>query len=208
MPQFDAYGQQVPYPILADSPDIETAVGPAVESLVPRSVMRFASASVRGATITTPEEGMVTWLKDVNRLEVYDGTAWVAFAAGTSLWTDLVLASGYTDSSGSNNNQGAAQYRVVNLFGEVALMLRGGVSIAYPSGDPANNGYITSTPLPGSARPSVNRTVPVACSAQNSANHALKLDVEPSGHLRLVGNSDTGQDKPPWCSLNGVLVSL
>jgi len=42
-----------------------------------QSIMRFADASARTSAIGTPTEGMVTYLDDVNQIEVYDGAAWV-----------------------------------------------------------------------------------------------------------------------------------
>lgn len=45
--------------------------------LMDQSVMRFADSTARTAAIGTPTEGMVTYLDDVNQIEVYDGTAWV-----------------------------------------------------------------------------------------------------------------------------------
>jgi hypothetical protein len=46
------------------------------EYLMNQSVMVFASAAVRANQLTAPTEGMVTYLQDVDRLEVYDGTTW------------------------------------------------------------------------------------------------------------------------------------
>jgi len=45
--------------------------------LMDQSVMRFADSTARTAATGTPTEGMVTYLDDVNQIEVYDGTAWV-----------------------------------------------------------------------------------------------------------------------------------
>jgi hypothetical protein len=39
-------------------------------------VMDFASASARTSELAAPTEGMVSYLKDVQRMELYDGTAW------------------------------------------------------------------------------------------------------------------------------------
>lgn len=45
--------------------------------LMNQSVMVFANSAARSAALTLPTEGMVTYLQDVNRVEVYDGSAWV-----------------------------------------------------------------------------------------------------------------------------------
>jgi hypothetical protein len=45
--------------------------------LMNQSVMVFASAAARNAAITSPTEGMMTYLSDTNSLNIYDGANWV-----------------------------------------------------------------------------------------------------------------------------------
>ncbi|NDD85815.1 hypothetical protein EBZ38_16260 [bacterium] len=52
-------------------------------NLADQSVMRFASSAARSTAIPAPTEGMVSYLDDVNALQVYDGSAWVAVIGGT-----------------------------------------------------------------------------------------------------------------------------
>jgi hypothetical protein len=47
------------------------------ENLMQQSVAVFSNSAARTAAITSPLEGMLTWLEDVNRYESYTGTAWV-----------------------------------------------------------------------------------------------------------------------------------
>ena len=47
------------------------------DNLMRQSVMVFSNASARTAAITSPIEGMLTWLEDLNRYEHYNGTSWV-----------------------------------------------------------------------------------------------------------------------------------
>jgi hypothetical protein len=42
-----------------------------------QSVQTFTSAADRTSQFAAPKQGAVTWLEDVKRLEVYNGTAWV-----------------------------------------------------------------------------------------------------------------------------------
>lgn len=203
MPLTDSYGQNIPYPTLTDKPNAQTLAQGIVEGLTPRSVMIFKSAIVRGATIVTPEGGMVSWLEDVQRLEVYDGEAWSTVAAGTSAWTTISLTSGWAHDGNSNGN---FQYRVVNLFGEPAIMFRGAISRAsYPGSLPA---YFTlnSSPLPERAQTDHLRTITVPCSDANSERITLKLDLRPDGDLRLYGVNSTS--KPDWVGFNGCFCSL
>jgi hypothetical protein len=41
----------------------------------------FASAAARSAAITSPQEGQMSYLKDTNSTEYYDGASWVAVGA-------------------------------------------------------------------------------------------------------------------------------
>jgi hypothetical protein len=74
------------------------------DNLMRQSVMVFSNAAARTAAITSPLEGMLTWLEDVNRYESYNGTAWVspfgttllnrtAFTSQTSVIVDNVFSS-------------------------------------------------------------------------------------------------------------------
>ena len=45
--------------------------------LMQQSVMVFADASARSTAISSPSEGMVTYLSDSNTLWYYSGSAWV-----------------------------------------------------------------------------------------------------------------------------------
>jgi hypothetical protein len=46
-------------------------------------VTPFASAAARTSAITSPVEGMVSYLNDVNTLEVYDGSSWLNVVIGS-----------------------------------------------------------------------------------------------------------------------------
>lgn len=203
MPTTDAYGQGISITVGSDAPDIPATAQALAAGLVPRSVMRFASATARNATLASPVGGMVAFLQDTKLFTGYDGTSWVVLAAGTQAWTTISLASGYSHDGNSN---GTAQYRIVNLFGEPTVMLRGGVALTYPGGNLPNSSVMTNTALPSAARPTSLRTVTVACSATTSTVTSLKLDAQTGGHLVVVGTSAT--DKPPWISLNGCFYSL
>ena len=47
-------------------------------NLMDQSVMTFASSAARGSAIPSPTEGMTSYLDDLNRIEVYNGSAWGA----------------------------------------------------------------------------------------------------------------------------------
>lgn len=209
MPTTDSFGQGFAGLDYGDVPDLKT-MGDGLLEMAGQTVMRFATASTRNATLTSPVAGMTAWLNSEETLTVYDGTAWVAVASGTQSWTGVSLAAGFSNNGNSNGN---LQYRVVNLFGESTLMLRGGLNVTY-SGSPsviANSGVITGTPLPAAARPTSLRSLTGACSTTNSDVLSVKLDIATDGHIQIVGTtSSTANPKiqPPWVSFNGVFCSL
>ncbi|MEH0417784.1 hypothetical protein [Streptomyces sp. B21-083] len=75
----DDYGQGITLMALTDAPSIPKAIADLAAGVIPRGVMRFASASTRGATLAgsfAPVEGMMTWLVAEKRLDVYDAAGW------------------------------------------------------------------------------------------------------------------------------------
>jgi hypothetical protein len=108
----DKYGQDVQIWQMTDPPSIPGAVQALADGIIPHTVMWFDSASERGATLTAPVEGMATWLKDVNRLELYNGSAWItpepSLVSGT---TGLSAAAGFT----VNDFYGHRQGRVTSI---------------------------------------------------------------------------------------------
>jgi hypothetical protein len=210
MPTTDAYGQGISITDRSDPPNIPATAQALASGLVPRSVMRFTSASQRNATLTSPTAGMVAFLTTEKLFTGYDGSAWVVLAAGSSAWSTISMASGYSHDGNSN---GSAQYRIVNLFGELSVMLQGGINVPY-TGSPStigNAGILNSTPLPAAARPGSLRTVAAACSQVNSFSNTVKLDAQADGYLRIVGTTSStaaNRIQPPWVSLNGLFYSL
>lgn len=206
MPTTDAWGQSIQITSNTDAPDIPKTAQQLADGLVPRSVLRFASSSARGATLVgtaAPVDGMVTYLQDVQRYEVRINGQWVVLSTGVSSWTTISLASGFTQNGNSN---GTLQYRLLNISGEESLQFRGAVNkTSYPSSPPSNY-VINSTALPSAVRPSTLRTVLIPCSDVSSVRIALKLDVRTDGYLEVFGFS--GEVKPPWIGFNGVTVSL
>ena len=206
MPTTDDYGQGVQIASKTDAPNAEKLAKDIVNAIAQRSILRFASASARGATLTgatAPVEGMLTWLQDVNRLDLWDGSTWVAVSVGRSSWTTITPESPWTQ---NGNNNGTFQYRLLNISGEESLQFRGALGRAsYPT-SPAGSYVVNNTALPSSVRPSTLRTVLIPCSDTSSERIALKLDVKTDGYLEVFGFSTTA--KPPWIGFNGVTVSL
>lgn len=71
-----------PYPLLADAPNIEAAVKPAVENLETFTIPRFPSISARNSAFLlapAPEEGQLIFVSGVG-YQAWDGTEWSSFA--------------------------------------------------------------------------------------------------------------------------------
>lgn len=73
------------------SGDILTAAD--VNGYLMQGVWVFANAAARTAAVTSPQEGNVSYLSDTNSLEIYSGSAWVAYGAG-----DITAVTTGTDS--------------------------------------------------------------------------------------------------------------
>ncbi|BBB01083.1 hypothetical protein RVR_8334 [Actinacidiphila reveromycinica] len=198
----DAWGQGIDTLDYTDQPDLVVLGQTLRDGLTPRSVMRFADATSRDAAVASPVAGMIAWLTATKVWTGFDGTAWVALAAGTQAWTTPTLATGYTANGNSN---GVPQYRVVNLFGDLVVMWRGGLGVTYTSGAPANSGNFLHDPLPAGARPTTFRTVTAACSAVSSESLSVKIDFKADGTSSIVTQSGV---QPPWVSLNNIMYSL
>lgn len=143
----DDYGQGITIPGLTSSPDISVVMA-AVQLVLKRSVLAFASASARTATLTSPVEGMTTWLQDVNRIEVYNGSSWVVPPPViTTVASGLAAETGWSVSSFIGR-------RASGITTVVCLITRTGSAIGESS---AGSGNISPEPmiatLPAAWRP-------------------------------------------------------
>lgn len=123
--------------------------------LMSQAVMVFADAAARTTALTSPSEGMVTYLEDSNTLWVYDGSAWLAVggpvtATGTTTtgvtittgtWTDSDLSASITPRSTSSKvlvlvSQTTFMQVVAtgNFLTSGWRLLRGATVIADPTG--------------------------------------------------------------------------
>ena len=86
-----------------------------------QAVMTFASSAARGSAIASPTEGMVSYLKDTDRLEVYT-TAWTSYTAGLIPITTVSFTSAATVNFNSVFSSKYDNYRIVfNAIGSTTL---------------------------------------------------------------------------------------
>jgi len=98
--------------------------------LASQVVMVFASAAARTSAIASPQEGMISYLKDTNSTEYYSGSAWVAIGGAPAASGALIYITGATPSGSSAaniNNCFTSTYQnyliVFNLAGSTATNL-------------------------------------------------------------------------------------
>lgn len=73
-----------------------------------QGVWVFANAAARTAAVTSPQEGNVSYLRDTDSLEIYSGTAWVAYGSGDITGVTTGANSGLTGGATS----GTADIRI------------------------------------------------------------------------------------------------
>jgi formylmethanofuran dehydrogenase subunit A len=56
--------------------------------LMRQSVIVFSSSTARASAITSPNEGMLTYLEDTNRFQYYNGTGWQDLSDEATGWSD------------------------------------------------------------------------------------------------------------------------
>jgi hypothetical protein len=129
--------------------------------LASQTVMVFASSAARASAITSPQEGMFSYLKDTNATEFYTGSAWTAVGGGgkvlqvvnavystattitSASYTDTGLSASITPSSATSKvlvfvSQQIYTDRGVGQCGAGAQLLRGATVIVNP-GTAANS---------------------------------------------------------------------
>jgi len=71
--------------------------------LASQVVMVFADAAARTSAITSPQEGMISYLKDTNSTQYYSGSAWATIGGSASGFT-LVTSASFSASAAVNIN--------------------------------------------------------------------------------------------------------
>lgn len=70
----------LPYPQSTDTANLPMHFQSMAEAIDGRTVMRFGTAALRDAAVTTPVAGMVAWLTTPGQLTHYTGTVWAPVA--------------------------------------------------------------------------------------------------------------------------------
>lgn len=130
----------MPFTTVVSGTTITAAWGNVVRDQV---VTPFASASARTSAVTTPVEGMLSFLADVNRFDYYDGAAWiplpepvycnarqtVAQTLSTATWTAITFDVEDADSPVGQHSTASNTDRYTALYTGL-YAASGGVSFA------------------------------------------------------------------------------
>lgn len=111
--------------------------------LASQVVMVFANAAARTSAIASPQEGMVSYLKDTNATEYYSGSAWVAIGGSTTSGLTLIHTETLSAVSAVNiDNKFTSTYRNYLIVANVEQSTSNNMLISYRSaGTTISSGY-------------------------------------------------------------------
>lgn len=139
--------------------------------LASQVVMVFANAAARTSAITSPQEGMVSYLKDTNATEYYSGSAWAAIGGGggggkvlqvvqastttettvaSTSFTDTALSLSITPTSATSKvlvivNQAFTMDRSSNNIAHSLNIVRGSTQVFTQASTTAGGGFFSSS---------------------------------------------------------------
>lgn len=149
--------------------------------LMEQSVMVFNSASARSAALSSPSEGMVSYLKDTNALQRYDGAAWVG--------DPTVIAVAISDEATALTT-GTAKMTFRMPFAMTVTSVRASLSTASSSGNPTFDINDTGTSILGAnklsidanEKTSVTAATPTTIASPNlSDDDEITIDIDTAG---------------------------
>ncbi|WP_432137662.1 hypothetical protein [Streptomyces sp. bgisy154] len=177
-----------PYPAGSDADNVPADLQALAEWASTRTVMRFADAAARDASITSPVAGMTAWLDTPGALTLRTATAWRTIWTDLA-WTDIALDAAY-EAYGTT-----PQAAVENgLF----IVLKGGVQRSTSGAQIAGDSILGS--IPSSLGTPLSGDYPIA--TQWSTDNVGRLYVGSTRNLQYVGSSTN------WVSLNGIRIPL
>ncbi len=145
-----------------------------------QTVMCFATTAARTAAIPSPVDGMVTYLEDVDRLELRRDGAWVVVSGAVTPTALTMTSAAVNFSDGAPGNIQVARYWLQNRTVFMSGLLR--LTAA------AVNGSETSVAtVPAGFRPKSREMFP-----QVAGTSPARLDVYSTGDVRLVALAGYG----------------
>jgi hypothetical protein len=115
--------------------------------LMNQSVMVFTNAAARDATLTSPTEGMVTYLTASDHYTIYNGSTWIIFDLAWNAWTptftNLTQGTGGTTSAFYARIGKTIVAQVYVTMGTTAPTVGGQIGISLPVGPASTTRSLT-----------------------------------------------------------------
>jgi hypothetical protein len=114
------------------------------DNLMNQAVITFSNSTARGSAITTPVEGMVSYLEDTNSFEYWDGSSWTTLTSNDSGLVHIVTRSLSGITSESFNNVFSSQYDdyLVIIDGSASTAAAGTIRFRASGTDDSSNEYL------------------------------------------------------------------
>ena len=161
------------------------------DNLMNQAVITFTNSTARASAITSPIEGMLTYLADTDTYQFWNGSAWTNLTSSPT-WTSFTPT--WTNLTVGNGTYNSAVYLLDGKLAHVAVSLNFGSTTSI-SGD-------------------VSFTVPEAITRKNAATSANNtVTLQQTGVANIVGsavsNSSDARNFPIRVELsNGTYSSL
>jgi hypothetical protein len=184
--------------------------------LMSQTVMVFANAAARTSAIASPQQGMITFLKDSNLTQYYSGSAWVAVGGASPLTTkgDLYTYS-TTDARLAVGSNG--QYLKADSTAATGLTWGGGGGMTLISTTTLSGSSTTISSIPstyknlelfveGAADSAAGNGINFRMNGDTGTNHyfAFYAAITPPQNVAYSGSTWSGTQN----SLNGVSTAL
>lgn len=156
-----------------------------------QGVWVFASAAARTAAVTSPQEGNVSFLKDTNSFEIYDGAAWVAYGSGdiTGVTAGTGISGGGTSGDVTVTNSMAT---AIDAKGDLIVGTGDNTFSRLAVSATANHGLIvdssTGTGLKWAATPTSTLTTTGDILYASAANTLARLGIGTDGQVLKVAS--------------------
>jgi hypothetical protein len=107
------------------------------DNLMNQAVIVFSNSTARAASLTSPIEGMLTYLQDTAVYESYDGTAWVSFGGSSSPILQVVSVTKtdvFTTTSTTFSNVTGLAVSITPSSATSKILIAGSVNVSSTSG--------------------------------------------------------------------------